>query len=29
MIPKFIHQIYGIFDDGVDLNDIPVFKKNT
>ena len=29
MIPKFIHQIYGIFDDGVDMNDIPIFKKNT
>lgn len=29
MIPKTIHQIYGIFDDGIAISDIPVFKHNT
>ena len=29
MIPKIIHQVYGIFDDGVSLDEITVFKKHT
>jgi len=28
MIPKLIHQIYGIFDDNKKLEDIPPFKKH-
>jgi inositol phosphorylceramide mannosyltransferase catalytic subunit len=28
-IPKKIHQIYGIFDDGVPIEDIPIFKEYT
>jgi len=27
MIPKFIHQIYGIFQDGKTIDDIPIFKE--
>lgn len=29
MIPKIVHQIYGIFNDNIELNDIPCFKTNT
>lgn len=27
MIPKLIHQVYGIFQDGKTINDIPIFKE--
>ena len=27
-VKPMIHQIYGIFDDGIPLHEIPVFKKN-
>ena len=27
-IPKIIHQVYGMFDDGIPLQDIPVFYEN-
>jgi len=28
MIPKTIHQVYGIFDDGIPLQDIDVFRQS-
>ena len=28
MIPKTIHQVYGIFDDGIKLDDIDVFRES-
>lgn len=27
MIPKLIHQVYGIFNDGIQLHDIPAFQR--
>ena len=27
MIPKIIHQVYGIFNDGIQLSEIPSFKR--
>jgi len=27
MIPKLIHQVYGIFNDGIQLHDIPTFQR--
>lgn len=29
MIPKILHQVYGIFDDGKQIKDIPVFEVAT
>ena len=29
MIPRKIHQIYGIFNDGIPIHDIPKFKEHT
>jgi mannosyltransferase OCH1-like enzyme len=28
-IPRKIHQIYGIFNDGIPIEDIPIFKEHT
>ena len=28
MIPKIIHQVYGVFDDGIPLEDIDVFRQS-
>ena len=29
MIPRIVHQIYGIFDDGVKIKDISEFRDST
>mgnify|MGYP003654331262 CR=1 FL=1 len=29
MIPRIIHQVYGIFDDGICIEEIGIFHKNT